>query len=176
MHDADINRTTNSSGLIKDLTLLELKKADAGKGEEIPTLDEVIELVKNKAGLVVEIKEPGTEEEVIEKITANNLKNTVITSFFHKTVKNVRSSYSDINAGIIFVGQPLNIGQMASAANANVIFPSYRYMDEELVKDAKEHDLTIYPWAIDNPKIFEKFVKMGVDGIVTNKQFLTMQK
>ena len=171
MHDADINRTTNSSGLIKDLTLKELKKVNAGKGEEIPTLDEVIEVVKNKVKLVVEIKEPGTEKEVVEKITANKLENTIIASFYHKTVKNVRKWNSNINAGIIFVGQPVNVGQMASAANANVIFPSYRYMDEDLVKDAKENELKVYPWAIDDPITFKKFAKMGVEGVVTNKLF-----
>ena len=130
-------------------------------------MDEVLETVKNKIKLVVEIKEPGTEEKIVEKIIANKLKDTIITSFFHKAVKNVMDS--DINAGIIFVGQPVNVGQMASAANANIIFPSYRYMDEELVKDAKRYGLSVYPWAIDDPEIFEKFVRMNVDGIVTNK-------
>lgn len=167
MHDADISRTTNGTGLVKDKTLLELKEYDAGNGEKIPTLDEVLETVKNKIKLVVEIKEPGTEEKIVEKITANRLKDTIITSFYHKAVKNVMNS--DLNAGIIFVGQPVNVGQMASAANANIIFPSYRYMDEELVKDAKEYGLSVYPWAIDDPEVFEKFVRMNVDGIVTNK-------
>jgi len=167
MHDADISRTTNGTGLVKDKTLLELKEYDAGNGEEIPTLDEVLETVKNKIKLVVEIKEPGTEEKIVEKIIANKLKDTIITSFYHKAVKNVMDS--DINAGIIFVGQPVNVGQMASAANANIIFPSYRYMDEELVKDAKRYGLSVYPWTIDDPEIFEKFVRINVDGIVTNK-------
>lgn len=167
MHDADISRTTNGTGLVKDKTLLELKEYDAGNGEKIPTLDEVLEIVKNKIKLVVEIKESGTKEKIVEKIIANKLKDTIITSFYHKAVKNVMDS--DINAGIIFVGQPVNVGQMASAANANIIFPSYRYMDEELVKDAKKYGLSVYPWTIDDPEIFEKFVRMNVDGIVTNK-------
>ncbi len=171
MHDADITRTTDDRGLVKDLTLQELKKLDAGNGEKIPTLDEVINLVKNRIGLVVEIKEPGTEEKVIGKITENKLKKTIITSFYHKTVQSIRSRYPDIDAGIIFVGQPVDPGQMASAANANVIFPSYRYMDEDLVGNAKDNGLTVYPWAIDDPKVFKIFSEMGVDGIVTNSLF-----
>jgi len=169
MHDADVSRTTNFTGLVKDLNLQELKKLDAGMGEKIPTLEEVINLVKNKTGLVVEIKEPGTEEMVIEKIMENKLNNTIITSFYHKTVQNIRHKYPDIDAGIIFVGQPINIAQLASAANANIIFPSYRYMDGDLVKDAQKNGLRVYPWAIDDPQIFKEFVNMGVDGIVTNK-------
>ncbi|WP_414468624.1 glycerophosphodiester phosphodiesterase [Methanobacterium sp. ACI-7] len=169
MHDADILRTTNGKGLVKNFTLEELKKFDAGLGERIPTLEEVIKLVKNKINLIVEIKEPGTEGSIIKKIEEFDLENTILTSFYHKTVKNVRSSSLDINAGIIFVGEPLNVGRLASDVNANVIFPSYKYMTQELVKNAKKYALTIYPWAIDEEEIFNKFAKMGIDGIVTNK-------
>lgn len=38
-----------------------------------------------------------------------------------------------------------------------------------MIKQAKKHGITVYPWAIDDPKIFNKFAEMGVDGIVTNK-------
>ena len=169
MHDPDVSRTTNGKGLVKDLTLDELIKLDAGIGENIPTLEEVIKLVKNKVGLVVEIKEPGTENKIIEKIEENNLENSILTSFFHKSVQNVRKSSSGIDAGIIFVGEPVNVGKLADEANVNIIFPSYRYMTEELVKNAKKHDLTVYPWAIDDPEIFKRFADMGVDGIITNK-------
>ena len=51
-HDADIERTTNGRGLIRDMTLAELKSYDAGiklseefAGETIPTLEEVLELM-----------------------------------------------------------------------------------------------------------------------------------
>ena len=169
IHDPDVSRTTNGNGLVRDLTLEELKKFDAGYGEKISTLEEVIKLVKNKTGLVVEIKEPGTENMIIEKIEENNPENAILTSFFHKSVKNVRKSSSGIDAGIIFVGEPVNVGKLADEANANVIFPSYRYMGEELVKNAKKHNLTVYPWAIDDPVVFKKFENMGVDGIITNK-------
>lgn len=44
MHDADVGRTTNGKGLVKDLTLNKIKELDAGKGQEVPTLDEVMNL------------------------------------------------------------------------------------------------------------------------------------
>ncbi|MGB9936847.1 MAG: glycerophosphodiester phosphodiesterase [Methanobacterium sp.] len=169
MHDADISRTTNGKGLVKNLTLDELKEFDAGLGERIPTLKEVIELVKNKTGLIVEIKEPGTEGIIMDKLDESNLEKTILASFYHKTIKNIKNSTSDINTGIIFVGEPVDVAKLAADASANVIFPSYRYMTEELVKDAQKHNLIVYPWAIDEEKIFNKFIKMGVDGIITNK-------
>lgn len=74
-----------------------------------------------------------------------------------------------IDAGIIFTCQPVDIMQMASNASANIIFPSYGYMNEDMVKQAQNDGISVYPWTIDDPEIFEKFVEMGVDGIVTNK-------
>lgn len=168
MHDADVNRTTDGSGLVKDYTVQELKKLDAGDGELIPTLDEVITCVKNRVGLVIEIKEPGTEGKILEKIKENNLENTVLTSFYHQSIKNVRKISPTVDAGIIFACRPIAVSQMAFNANANMIFPSYRYTDENMIKKAKMHGISVYPWTIDNPEIFEKFAEMGVDGIVTD--------
>jgi len=169
IHDADVNRTTNGSGLVKDKTLSELKKLDIGLGERIPTLDEVLKLTKNKIGLVIEIKEPGTENKIIEKINENNLENVILASFYHESIKNAKKLDPSINAGIIFVCRPVDVIQIAFNANANIIFPSHRYMNENMVKEAKKHDITVYPWAIDDPDMFKKFAEMGVNGIVTNK-------
>ena len=169
MHDADINRTTDGKGLVKDHTVQELKNFDAGKGETIPTLDEVIECVKDRIGLVIEIKEPGTEGKVLEKIDENNLENVILTSFYHKSIKNTRKMNPSVDAGIIFTCQPVDVNQMASNACANIIFPSYRYMNEDMVKQAHENGISVYPWTVDDKGMFEKLVEMGVDGIVTNK-------
>lgn len=169
MHDADVSRTTNGSGFVKDIMLQELKKLDAGCGEKIPTLDEVMKSVKNKIGLVIEIKEPGTENKILEKITENNLESTILTSFFHESVKNAKKLNPSIKAGIIFACQPVDVGQMAFNASANIIFPSHKYMNLDMVKQAKKRGISIYPWTIDDPEVFEKFAEMDVDGVVTNK-------
>ena len=42
IHDQDLSRTTNGQGMVDQLTLEELKHLDAGNGEQIPTLEEVL--------------------------------------------------------------------------------------------------------------------------------------
>ena len=169
MHDADINRTTDGKGFVKDYTLQELKKLDAGNGETIPTLDEVMECVKKRVGLVIEIKEPGTEGKILEKINEYKLENTILTSFYHKSIKNARKMNPSVDAGIIFTCQPVNVNQMVSNAGANILFPGYRYVDEDMIKQAHNNGISVYPWTIDDKRIFEKLVEICVDGIVTNK-------
>ena len=169
MHDADINRTTDGKGFVKDYTLQELKKLDAGNGETIPTLDEVMECVKKRVGLVIEIKEPMTECKILEKINENKLENTILTSFYHKSIKNARKMNPSVDVGIIFTCQPVNVNQMVSNAGANILFPGYRYVDEDMIKQAHNNGISVYPWTIDDKRIFEKLVEICVDGIVTNK-------
>lgn len=66
MHDADVKRTTNGKGLVSDLTFAEIRRLDAGswfdakfKGEQVPTLREVLELCKDKIDLVLDLVESG---------------------------------------------------------------------------------------------------------------------
>ncbi len=58
IHDETLDRTTNGRGRVKDFTLAELKRLDAGRGEPVPSLEEVFDLVQGKAHLVVELKQP----------------------------------------------------------------------------------------------------------------------
>ena len=58
IHDETLDRTTNGRGPVQDFTLAELKRLDAGRGEPVPSLEEVFDLVQGQADLVVELKQP----------------------------------------------------------------------------------------------------------------------
>ena len=64
MHDPLLDRTTNGTGPVNEYTKETLQTLDAGEGEKIPTLEEVCSLVAGHCGLFLEIKEPGSEEQV----------------------------------------------------------------------------------------------------------------
>src|SRR5467141_4373005 len=73
IHDHTLDRTTNGSGLVRDYTAAELRRLDAGEGEKIPLLQEVIELALGKVGLVIEIKQvppldTGLEEKLMNML------------------------------------------------------------------------------------------------------------
>jgi len=170
IHDARLERTTNGKGYVKDLTLEELKKLDAGLGEQIPTLEEVIQLVKGKARLVVEIKVPGTEKRVLQEIKENRLEDeALITSFYHPVIRWVKELNPNVQAGVIIASRPVKPAQLAIDAKANALFPKYTFVDQEMVLVAHKNNLVVYPWTVDTLSEINPLIKMGVDGIVTNK-------
>ncbi|MGB9845479.1 MAG: glycerophosphodiester phosphodiesterase [Methanothermobacter tenebrarum] len=168
IHDPRVDRTTNGTGRIKDMTLQELKSLDAGKGEKIPTLQEVIDALKDTK-LVIEMKIPGIEEKLSEKIRENRLKNVLITSFYHGSLKKIKTLDENIETGAIFSCQPIKPEKLALDAHADAIFPKHKFVNQKMIKRVHEHEIKIYPWTIDNPKTAKKLIKLGADGIVTNK-------
>ncbi len=90
IHDDTLHRTTNGKGLVASLSLKELKKLDAGQGEAIPTLEEVLQLTQNKIPLHIEIKSEavaknesgGIEELTLELAGKYNIESTCVISSF----------------------------------------------------------------------------------------------
>ncbi|MYJ75784.1 MAG: glycerophosphodiester phosphodiesterase, partial [Gammaproteobacteria bacterium] len=64
IHDERVDRTTNGVGLVRDLTFAELRRLDAGDGQRVPTLKEVLDLVPEHMLVNIELKGVGTAEPV----------------------------------------------------------------------------------------------------------------
>ena len=62
IHDETFDRTTNGGGDVRGSTFEAARKLDAGGGARIPTLEEVVDCVRNRAILNVELKSPGSAE------------------------------------------------------------------------------------------------------------------
>jgi glycerophosphoryl diester phosphodiesterase len=69
MHDRSVDRTTNGTGNVRDLTLEEIRRLDAGSkyspkftGEKVPTFDEVLELCHDRVYIYVDHKEAPTQQ------------------------------------------------------------------------------------------------------------------
>ena len=169
MHDPKVNRTTNGQGNVEDMSITQLRELDAGHGEQIPLLIDVLELVDYIVGLVIEIKVPGIENKVLDTINQSKMRNVLITSFYHPVCLNVKSIDPTIPTGVIFRCQPVKTEILAKNAHANTIFPHHQFLSSEMVQKCHEHGILVYPWTIDNLDNLKKVRSLGVDGFVTNK-------
>ena len=169
IHDATLDRTTNGTGDVRSHTLEEMKVLNAGKGERIPTLQEVIDFIDSRIRLVIELKAAGTEMEVVEVIRRNNLADNdiYVISFWHRLVKTVKEMDSSIRTGILLVGCPVDVS-IATHASADALVMRYSFVDRRLVKMAHEAGLKVFIWNIDESHLLAPYVDMGVDGIGSN--------
>ncbi len=169
MHDEKVDRTTNGHGFVKEKMLSELKKLDAGMGESIPTLEEVIALAKGKAGFVIELKEPGTEGGALNLIKINNLiEDVFIVSFNQDLIKGVKDLEPKIKTGLILFSSPDPI-RLAKECHADAVAPFHDFVPKELIERAHKNNLKLITWTVDSREEAETLIDAGVDGIVTNK-------
>jgi len=176
IHDTLLDRTTNGTGLVREKTLSQLKELDAGKGETIPTLREVLKLVKERSNhnrqesLLIEIKEPDIEKQVLDTLRLEDmLQEVIVASFYHKVALNLKSMEKSLKTGIIFISQPIHPETQAMDAQADVIFPFFHYLSEEMVENTHQHDIKVYTGVVDTTKDLRSVLSMGVDGFVSNR-------
>ena len=168
IHDATVDRTTDGTGPVCSFSIDELKKFDAGKGQRIPTLQEVVDFIGKKIKLVIELKEEDTLESVFNIIKRNNIHNDVyVISFWHRLIKTIKEMDSRIKTGVLLVGCPVDTC-VATHASADALVMNYSFIDPKFVQTAHRENLKVFIWNIDERNLIKPYVDMGVDGIGTN--------
>ena len=168
-HDETVDRTTDSSGQVALKTLSELKDLDAGKGEQIPTVEEVIELGKNRARFVLEIKEDGIEDKIVSLLYKDDLLDEVfIISFKAKRLRMIKELQPRVKTGLIVLAS-LNPVGLAKGCGADFVAPFRWFITKDLVESARQNGLYTFTWTVDETLKAHSLKKKGVSGIVTNK-------
>jgi glycerophosphoryl diester phosphodiesterase len=197
IHDTIVDRTTDGTGEVKDLTLQELKRLDAGKwygpefaGERIPTLEEVLDRYRGKIGILIEIKEPdlypGIEEKVAEALKERNMHRpkggkVIVQSFGHDTTRNFHRILPSVPVGVLLSHADYPDGvtdeKLASFADyADYVNPSQLLVDEDLVRRIHTLGLQITPYTIRTQEDADRMITAGVDGFITDFPELGQRK
>lgn len=170
IHDETLDRTTNGHGLVKDYTLAELQKLDAGQGEPVPALEEVLELARGRAHLLVEMKQPEAAPALLEFFRQHRAFGAAhVISFWHPAIKALKEAEPKLKTGVLMVGCPADPVGLARAARASTLVLNYRYVNRELVETAHNHGLTVYAWNIDDVETLKPCLAVDPDGISTNR-------
>jgi len=177
MHDEELERTTGQKGLIWEYTLAELKEFEAGswfgeefRGEPIPTLREVMQLVRGKMKLNIEIKgfdhEPGIAQKVVDVIREENFeKECMVTSFDREIIEEVKTIAPELMTGFIFDEDYLGD---AFDGNWDALSCDRQILDEELIKEAKDKGMKLFIWTVNYPVEMKKLIDLKVDGLITD--------
>jgi glycerophosphoryl diester phosphodiesterase len=170
IHDATVDRTTNGKGRVADLNWEELRRLDAGMGERLPSLEEVVNLVRGWVHLFVELKDPVAIEPLADFFSAQALfAEAHVISFWHPALKKLRRLEPRIRTGVLFVGCPADPPALAQAADAEALVLNYQYITLELTMAARQAGLLVAVWNIDDLADLLPMLPLKLDYIGTNK-------
>ncbi len=178
MHDANTLATTGHNGLIRRMTLKELKALDCGEGEKIPTLRELIEIAKKNIRLQIEVKAKGMSEQLVSILKEEDLvESSLISSFQHIELLKIQKIALNLKLAALeptITGWSKNWEYQSDIIN-NVkthnyygIHPRYQLVDQKFIDYAHENNIKVNIWTVNTKVAMNKFIKMGVDGIITD--------
>lgn len=174
IHDAKVDRTTNGSGLVAQMTLDAIRSLDAGSwkgaefaGERIPTLAEVCALVRGRTYLFVEIKAEGIADDVLQVLESEGMAGYAIPiSFSAANVRRVRELRPDMAVG--FISTRAEDCRIAADLGADVFCLQYRAVTEQIVQDLHAQERLISVWTVNDPEEMRRMAALGVDFLTTD--------
>lgn len=175
IHDQHLERTTNGYGRVQGTPLTELKKLDAGNGEEIPTLDEVFSLLGRRFFYNVELKAYGWQDgglatAVAERIKAHRLELVTIVSSFNPFA--VRQARWVLPPDVPVAAIRMNYAWMRFShliARGEADHPHYKMVNDRYMAWAKKQGYLVNTWTVDDPDEARRLAALGVNGIITNR-------
>jgi glycerophosphoryl diester phosphodiesterase len=175
IHDHTLDRTTNGTGLVHERTASELRKLDAGDGEKIPLLQEVIELAIGKVGLVIELKNlppiyPGLEEKLIAMLRQlGAVPDCAVVSFHHASIHELRKVEPTLQLGILEGGKPLHAAAILREVGADVYSPHWGAIDPQVVKEVHGAGGAVGVWPVDDDSAIAWCKYCKPDSIFSNR-------
>jgi glycerophosphoryl diester phosphodiesterase len=179
IHDADLSRTASGTGRVVDMTLDQIKRFDIGQGERVPTLSEVIELVRGRAELYIELKGQHTPGPVVKALQAAGFADqAVVGSFYPWLPQRVKFLAPTIRTSILIRRevQPEDFIEWALAVEADYVHPCWekasptphKLLTPQLISGIRQRGLGVVLWHEERPAELRELVKFDVDGICTN--------
>jgi glycerophosphoryl diester phosphodiesterase len=181
MHDKTVDRTTDGTGDIHEMTLDVLRTLDAGarqfvprfQGERVPTLAETIDLTRGKVLLQIEIKQENIEEAVARVVReADAISSCETHSFWPKNVRTMREVEPRMAAMLLTEGSRVvdwaDFWGFALSLNAQGVSVLHSFATPELVRQAQRRGLTYMVWTVDDEAHMEAMVRAGVDSICSD--------
>ena len=183
IHDSDFMKLSGRDLKIWDATLPELAQIDVGSwfdpayaGERTPTLAQVLDIARNRAKVLVELKYYGQAVDleartirVIER--AGMADHVAIMSLKYPAVRKVRELRPDWRTGVLAATAVGNLTRLEGdfiAVNAHHVGP-------RLVSTASAAGKDLYVWTVNDPLEISAMISMGVDGIITDEPALARQ-
>jgi len=176
IHDDTVDRTTDGSGRVGALDFDVIRGLDAGDGERVPTLEEVLATVQGRVGLLCELKGEGVEEAAVEAVAARGMAGEVLfTSFNIQRLAKVRQRGHFYQLGALFK-DPTD-AEVACAVDLGVaeIDVLYKNLCLRVVDLMHGAGIRVRAWNPDTWRDQKAMIALGVDSVSTNRPDILLE-
>lgn len=168
IHDATVDRTTDGSGEVVRMGLAELRRLDAGQGQRIPTLTEVLEATE--LPLQVEIKDAAVLDPLVDVLGAAGAERSriTLTTFDGVLAAQLRSLFPDLPVGLILPEPTDELLELALRIGVSGVFGRIEQTTPGFVAAAQGAGLRVDLWPVNSVEDVRRAAELGVDGFTTD--------
>jgi glycerophosphoryl diester phosphodiesterase len=184
MHNPSLDATTDGTGRVTSHTLEELRELDAGSyfapefaGTRIPTLDEVLDLLKGKLIVNIEIKAletttVGIGVDTVKAVRARDMQDQVIISSFNPmALRRAKKAGPEIECAILLAPDLpgwTRSGLARRWSGADGLHPEAPMVNEAYMAQAKRQGLPVRVWTVNEEPEMRRLIALEVDAIITD--------
>lgn len=183
-HDDNIDRTSNGTGFVEDMTYEELLEYDFGvfkgeafAGEKIPLLSQVLDLIKESGLLLnIEIKNRGEKVDGLEDAVCNMVHEyelcdkVLYSSFDHEMLRRLKAYDPTAKIGALYSHSPYNALEYMKGLQVQAVHPGKKVVfAQDMCRKALEQGWEVNVWTVDTLEDAEPLVKAGVTSLITNR-------
>lgn len=173
-HDLRLERCTDGRGRLADHDAAALRRLDAGGGERIPWLPEVLARINRRACVNVELKTGGGTAAAVARVLAECLEQGwqpeefLVSSFHLPELQEFRRRLPQVPVGVLVCGVPLDLAASASLLGARVLSLALDFAEPALIADAHRRGLRVYVYTVNEADDLKRLRALGVDGVFTD--------
>lgn len=203
MHDDTVDRTTDGNGRLQDLTLAQIKELDAGyywtgdggqtypyrgQGITVPTLEELfIAFPQMPMNIEIKQREPSIVQSVCDLLDQYGRRQSVLIASFHpetmvefrETCPGVATSMTEPEIRRYFVLNTIFLASLFNPPGEAFQVPEYsgslHVVTNRFVRGAAGRNVAVHVWTINDPADMQRFIDLGVDGIITDRPDLLLE-
>jgi len=174
-HDRRLGRVVSGEGIITEQPLGYLREQRLDNGEPIPTLQQVLELVGDRALLNIEIKGANsvlTLKRVLNEYVSShqgNYEQYLISSFDHQQLFQCLQQLPHIKRGVLIEGIPFDYAACCEPLKAYSFNSHLSFLTPELIQDAQKRGLKNWVYTVNHEDDWKRMTLLDVDAVFTDK-------
>jgi glycerophosphoryl diester phosphodiesterase len=167
MHDAEVDRTTDGSGLIRDLTLAEIRTLDAGLGERVPVFEEVLDAVDRP--IQAEIKDAAAARALADTLRERGATGRVsVLSFHDEALAEIHALLPDIPTVLVASVLGPDIVPRAQAVGARLVSLDLTQLNLDVVRRCQAAGIAVMAWTVNTAQDWALARALQLDGAATD--------